>query len=221
MKFLFSTIGKKIQIAISGILLSIFLLFHLFNNLILFLGDESFNGMVQFLKSIHIIIRIMEFGLLAIILLHIINAILITIQNKKSNKHAYAMQSKPVTAPLNSRTMLFSGIVILLFFIFHLRYFWYSFQNMEITDNFFNTVLRTDFGYLGHLPTAIFYITAILLIAFHLRHGFLSAFKTFGISSYYREGILKYISFLFWGIIPGVFILIIIAIQTGYIHVRI
>ena len=85
MNFLFSTIGKKIQIAVSGILLSIFLLFHLLNNLVLFSGAESFNGMVQFLKSIHIIVRIMEFSLLFIILIHVINAIIVTIKNKNSN----------------------------------------------------------------------------------------------------------------------------------------
>ena len=49
MKFLFSTIGQKIQIAISGLFLAIFLLFHLFNNLVLFSGAENFNNMVIFL----------------------------------------------------------------------------------------------------------------------------------------------------------------------------
>ena len=218
MNFLFSSIGKKIQIAISGVLLSVFLLFHLFNNLVLFAGEDSFNGMVQFLKSIHIIIRVLEFALLAIILLHIINAIMLTIKNRQSNAGKDAVAPQPETSSLNSRTMIISGIIILLFFIIHLRYFWYSFQTMDISDNFFNTVLKTEFGYLGHLPTAIFYIIAILFIAFHLKHGFISAFKTFGVSKNLRNGILKYIAFIFWVIIPACFILIILAIQTGYIN---
>ena len=83
MKFLFSTIGQKIQIAISGLFLSIFLLFHLFNNLVLFTGSENFNSMVRFLKSIHTVIRVMEFGLLGIVLLHIINAIVTSYKNRK------------------------------------------------------------------------------------------------------------------------------------------
>ena len=192
MNFLFSSIGKKIQIAISGVLLSVFLLFHLFNNLVLFAGEDSFNGMVQFLKSIHIIIRVLEFALLAIILLHIINAIMLTIKNRQSNAGKYTVAPQPETSSLNSRTMIISGIIILLFFIIHLRYFWYSFQTMDISDNFFNTVLKTEFGYLGHLPTAIFYIIAILFIAFHLKHGFISAFKTFGVSKNLRNGIRLY-----------------------------
>ena len=68
MKFLFSTIGQKIQIAITGFLLSVFLLFHLFNNLVLFTGADNFNNMVHFLESIKPLIRIMEFGLLLLLL---------------------------------------------------------------------------------------------------------------------------------------------------------
>ena len=75
MRFLFSSIGKKIQIAFSGLILCIFLLFHLGNNLTLFLGSDTFNAMVKMLESIKPIIRIMEISLLGIILLHIANAI--------------------------------------------------------------------------------------------------------------------------------------------------
>ena len=77
MKFLFSSIGKKIQMAISGILFCIFLLFHLFNNLVLFAGSDTFNQMVSFLESIKPIIRFMEFGLLFILLIVALFAIII------------------------------------------------------------------------------------------------------------------------------------------------
>ena len=215
MKFLFSTIGQKIQIALSGLFLSIFLLFHLFNNLVLFAGAENFNSMVRFLKSIHIVIRIMEFGLLGIVILHIINAIITSYKNKKANNGKYAIQ--PKTAPLNSKTMIWSGLAILFFFIIHLRYYWFTFQNLDKDANFFNYMLRNQFGFLGHTPTALIYIIAIFLIAAHLRHGFLSLFKTLGVSLTIRNGILKYIAFLFWGLIPLGFIMIIIAIQIGVI----
>ena len=215
MKFLFSSIGIKIQIALSGICLSLFLLFHLFNNMVLFSGAQSFNSMVSFLKNIHIFIRIMEFSLLFIILLHITNAIILSIKNKKSNSNQYATNPKPETSSFSSRIMLISGVTILLFFIIHLRYFWYTFQITE--GSYFNIVLQNKFGFLGHTPTAIFYIISIILISFHLRHGILSSFKTFGISSYYRNTILKYIAFIFWAIIPMGFIIIILSIQFGVI----
>ncbi len=216
MKFLFSTIGQKIQIAISGFFLSVFLLFHLFNNLVLFTGANNFNNMVAFLKSIHIIIRIMEFGLLAIVLLHVINAVITSYKNRNANNGKYAVSSN--TAPLNSKTMIWSGLAILFFFIIHLRYYWFTFQTLSENASltYFDYMLLDKFGFLGHTPTAIFYIIAILLIAAHLKHGFLSLFKTFGIKEYYRNK-LRYIAFLFWGIIPAGFIIIIIAIQIGII----
>ena len=85
MKLLFSTIGKKIQIAVSGSLLIIFLFFHLINNLVLFSGSENFNSMVEFLESIKLVVRIMEVGLLLLLLIHTFNAIQITINNRKRN----------------------------------------------------------------------------------------------------------------------------------------
>ncbi len=215
MKFLFSTIGQKIQIAISGLFLSIFLLFHLFNNLVLFTGSENFNSMVRFLKSIHTVIRVMEFGLLGIVLLHIINAIVTSYKNRKANNGKYAMSSS--AAPLNSKTMIWSGATILFFFLIHLRYYWFTFQSLDSEANFFDYMLLNQFGFLGHTPTAMIYIIAISLIAAHLKHGFLSLFKTLGISIKYREGILKYVAIIFWAIIPIGFIIIILAIQFGLI----
>ena len=217
MKFLFSSIGQKIQIAISGLFLAFFLLFHLFNNLVLFSGADNFNNMVMFLKEIHIVIRIMEFGLLAIFLLHVINTIIISIKNYQANNGKYATSPKPNTASINSTTMIWSGAIILIFFIIHLRYYWYTFQNLTVDANFFNYMLSNEFGFLGHTPTAIFYIIAILLIATHLKHGFLSVFKTLGFKSKYRMQFFEYLSLLFWGIIPLGFIIIIIAIQIGII----
>ena len=91
-------------------------------------------------------------------------------------------------------------------------------MNSDNTDsNFFNIVVQNEFGFLGHTPTAIFYVIAIILIAMHLKHGFLSVFKTLGIPIKYRDSIIKYIAFLFWGIIPAGFIMIIISIQMGVI----
>ena len=216
MKFLFSSIGQKIQIAFSGICLAVFLLFHLFNNLVLFTGADNFNNMVGFLKSIHLLVRILEAGLVFIILLHVINAILSSIKNRKSNNGKYAVSAD--TAPKSSKTMIWSGLVILFFFIIHLRYFWYTFQTMSKDSNYFEIVLKNEFGFLGHTPTAIFYIIAILLISSHLKHGFMSVFKTLGMPIKYREQVIKYLAFIFWAIIPSGFILIILAIQFGVIH---
>ena len=217
MKFLFSSLGKKIQVAITGILLSTFLVFHLINNLVLFTGPDNFNQMVSVLESIKPVIRIMEFGLLVIIVTHVVNAIYLTVSNKRAASNRYTGSSE--TSSLNSRTMIISGITILLFFIIHLRYIWYTYQAHLFADNetYYDVLLRDELGYLGHTPTAIFYIIAILFIASHLKHGIQSALKTFGFTEDSKWKVLYSGSVLFWGLIPFAFILIVISIQLGII----
>tara|TARA_B110000196_G_C21056708_1_gene620209 strand:- start:270 stop:938 length:669 start_codon:yes stop_codon:yes gene_type:complete len=216
--FLNSSLGKKFQIAISGIFLCLFLFFHLINNLTLFIGPEIFNTMVHSLESIKPIIRIMELGLLIIISVHVFNAIYITISNKKASPDKYAITSSE-TSTINSRTMIISGTIILLFFIIHLKYFWYTYQIQALLPNesYYDVIMRTEIGYLGNTPTAIFYIISIILIASHLRHGFQSALKTFGILEDSKWKFLYKLSIVFWAIIPALFILIILSIQLNYI----
>ena len=220
MHFLFSSIGKKIQIAFSGILLCIFLLFHLGNNLTLFFGSEVFNGMVEILESIKPIIRIMEVSLLGILLLHISNAIYLTKKNQEKITSKYYAGLVNNSSSINSRTMILTGTAILLFIIFHLSYIWYSYQIHNDAHNastYYTILLQNKFGFLGHTLTAILYILSILLIASHLKHGFESALKTFGIVRSSKLSFLYNLSILFWGIIPMGFIIIILCIQLGVI----
>ena len=217
--FFNSTLGKKIQVAFSGIALCIFLLFHLINNLTLFAGPDIFNTMVKSLEAIKPLIRILEFGLLIILITHVFNAIYLTAYNKKASSDQYAISIK-ATSTVNSRTMIISGIIILLFFIIHLRYFWYTYQIHDFIGNetYYNVIMRNQIGYLGHLPTALFYIIAIILIGSHLKHGFQSALKTFGILENSKWGILYKLSIFFWAIVPALFILIVMSIQFNYIQ---
>tara|TARA_B100000579_G_scaffold167626_1_gene136293 strand:+ start:1673 stop:2332 length:660 start_codon:yes stop_codon:yes gene_type:complete len=218
MKFLFSSLGKKIQVAFTGILLSLFLVFHLINNLVLFTGADNFNQMVLFLEGIKPLIRIMEFGLLVIILTHVVNAIYLTISNRRSATTRYSVDAS-ATSSLNSRTMIISGSTILLFFIIHLKYIWFTYQAhlFNAGETYYDVLLRNELGYLGHTPTAAFYIIAILFIASHLKHGIQSALKTFGLTNKSKWSILYLSSVLFWGLIPLGFILVVLSIQLGII----
>jgi len=220
MRFLFSSIGKKIQIAFSGLILCIFLLFHLGNNLTLFLGSDTFNAMVKMLESIKPIIRIMEISLLGIILLHIANAIYLTKNNQEKILSKYEAGLLTDNSSINSRTMILSGTGILLFLIFHLSYIWYTYQDhtsMHDTATYYTILLQNKFGFLGHTVTAILYIVGIILIASHLKHGFESALKTFGVVKESKLHFLYKFSILFWGVIPMGFIIIILCIQLGVI----
>lgn len=219
MNFLTSSIGKKIQIAITGIFLAIFLLFHLANNMMLFSGPEQFNSMVHFLESIKPIIRVMELGLLLIILIHTINAIQLSFSNNKQKPIHYKHQGGAKVSTLNARTMAITGSIILIFLIIHLGYVWLTYQthNFIGSETYYDVLLRDQFGYLNHRLTAIFYIVAIFFIGYHLKHGFQSALKTLGFSQK-KNSIFYKVGFIFWGLIPAGFILIVLSIQIGIIQ---
>ena len=120
---------------------------------------------------------------------------------------------------INSRTMIITGTVILLFLLFHLSYIWYSYQTHSPPElTYYEILLQNEFGYLGHTLTSLLYIVSILLIASHLKHGFESALKTLGITQKSKFNFLYNISIIFWGIIPIGFIFIIICIQLGVIN---
>ena len=80
-------------------------------------------------------------------------------------------QSINTTSSVNSRTMAISGTIILIFIIIHLRYLWYTYQAhafLSPEETYYDVILRNQWGYLGHTITSVFYIVAILFIAFHL-----------------------------------------------------
>ena len=94
---------------------------------------------------------------------------------------------------------------------------WSENMNRDI-ETYYDVLLRDDFGYLNHFWTACFYILAIILIGFHLKHGFESAFKSLGITKSSNYSLISKISFIFWGVVPLGFIIIIVAIQMKYIQ---
>ena len=114
-----TTIGKKLLVAVTGLLVCLFLVFHLLNNLIIFTGPENFNQLVAALEKIKPLIRVMEFLLLIIFITHIYNSILLTVNSKKSRSTDYEKFSNK-SSSIYSRTMFLSGSILLIFIITHL-----------------------------------------------------------------------------------------------------
>lgn len=202
--FINSTIGKKMMVAITGLLFCLFLLFHLFNNLVLYTGAENFNFLVNSLESIKPIIRILEFALLTILLVHISNSVYLAIQAKKSGSITSKADNIKHNAPLSSRTMLFSGSILFIFIVTHLSTFWYNFQIMDDHTAYYDFVTDGSLGF-GNILITILYMVAMILLGFHLRHGFNSALQTFGIKNTAIGKLLSYASVLFWLIVPAGF----------------
>ncbi len=216
--FFNSSIGKKFFMALTGLLLSLFLIIHLGNNLMLLVDTSGalFNSLVGGLGGLKPLVRTIEVLLAILFLMHIINGVRLTLQNKKSAPQGYKVNSGSETATLSSRTMALSGITIFAFLAFHLNTIWCKFQEMHASHdhNFFDVVVSSPIGF-GSMRVTAFYIIAMILLALHLKHGFQSAFQTFGLSDSRYKPIINCIAVFFWLIIPALFV--VIAVYFGFI----
>ena len=202
--FLSSTIGKKVLVAITGILFCLFLLFHLVNNLVIYTGEENFNYLVSSLEKIKPLIRLLEAVLLTILVVHISNSVYLSIQSRKSGNQTSLSDVKKPNAPLSSRTMIFTGSVLFIFIVVHLSTFWFNFQLTDDHDAYYNMVTNSAIGF-GNIFITILYLVAMVILGFHLKHGFSSAIQTLGIKDTSIGKVVSKIGVVFWLFIPAGF----------------
>lgn len=181
LKFLNSSIGKKFMMAVTGSFLLIFLIVHLVGNITLFFGPVAFNTYVSALDTIKPLIRVIEVVLLAVFILHIFNGIRLWIENKRARGITYKINGSPENSTLFSRTMFVTGSIVFIFLILHLGTFFWRFNVYDplgyATHHQYYDVVVYFFNIWWY---AILYVIAVLLLGFHLNHGFQSAFQTFG-----------------------------------------
>jgi succinate dehydrogenase / fumarate reductase cytochrome b subunit len=171
--FFVSSVGKKQLMALTGIGLGMFLIIHLSGNLLIFKGEEAFNAYAHFLES-QFWLPAARIGLIATTLLHVYLAFNLTMQNRKARPDRYYHKA-PSEANLASRSMIYSGVLILVYVILHLMHF--TFEPQKEIDGLYNVVVAkmSSPGY------GSFYILAMVVLAMHLVHAIQSAFQTFGV----------------------------------------
>jgi succinate dehydrogenase / fumarate reductase, cytochrome b subunit len=179
------TLSRKNLMALTGFFLCFFLVIHLFGNLQLLLPAEVARWQFNFyskLLSENIFIALISYVLFASILVHAVYALLITIQNKRSNGKRYECDRRSVSSKWYSRRMGLLGTIILFFLVIHLRDFWYQLQ--------FGHVPRDKDGQkdLYTLVVSVYqngwyvliYVLGTVALGYHLLHGFFSAARTLG-----------------------------------------
>src|SRR3989339_471797 len=127
-KFINSSIGKKITMAVTGGFLLMFLVIHLVGNITLFFGQNAFNGYVLTLDVVKPLIRVIEVVLLAAFLLHIFNGFRLWIENKRARGVTYKINGSSENSTLFSRTMFVTGSIIFIFLVLHLATFFWRFN---------------------------------------------------------------------------------------------
>ncbi|MFZ4619641.1 MAG: succinate dehydrogenase cytochrome b subunit [Bacteroidota bacterium] len=211
-RFINSSVGKKIVMSLTGLFLSIFLVEHLAGNLLLLKGDngEAFNGYAKFMGG-NPLVRTMEIGLLGLILLHIVNGIRIWWENRSAREKNYGAYKVEENTTLQARMMKLSAALVLFFLIVHMRTFWVSARIMGEHD-----IAAIVYEKFQHGIYVLFYLVALVVVGYHLRHGFQSAFQTLGLRTKKYQSLIEFVSVLFWLVVPAGFAFIVLFIYfTG------
>ena len=211
-----SSIGKKFIMALTGICLVLFVTFHVLMNAVAIIWPGAYNVVCQFLgANWYALIASMGLGLLFVI--HIIDALVLTVQNRKARGNdRYAVNARPKTVEWSSQNMLVLGIVVLLFLGLHLVQFWARMQYQELIGSTYvaNGVevppaAGTLFLQLAFQSwwTPVLYIIGFIALWFHMNHGFWSMWQSVGWDNATWLPRLKCISAWWVSIVCGLFAL--------------
>ena len=181
-----STIGRNLIMSVSGLFLSLFLLFHMSMNIAAVFSVEAYNAICEFLGANWYALvgtLILAFG----VVVHLVYATILTLHNRSSRgAQRYAVEAMPEEVTWASRNMFVLGLIIVLGLLLHLYNFWYKMQFAEIIGNHSLGEFGPTDGaaYISALFSnpiyCIVYLIWFAAIWFHLTHGFWSAFHTIG-----------------------------------------
>jgi succinate dehydrogenase / fumarate reductase, cytochrome b subunit len=218
--FFRSSIGRKILMAATGVILIGFVVGHLVGNLQVFSAPDKINGYAQFLHQLGPLLWVARIGLLVAVVIHIWAATVLTLENKAARgPEPYAFKHT-IRATLASRSMRLTGFVVLAFVIYHLAHFtWGAAQAGTFKDALPRYTMQHEYSVIGfpvvsagtqvldvhsmvvlgfqNAAVSIFYIIAVGLLSFHLLHGFDSMFQTLGLRSGRWASGLRKVSVLF------------------------
>jgi len=178
--FLASTIGQKVVMAVTGAILFGFVLAHLAGNLLLYQGPDAINAYGHELRTLlhGAALPIARVTLLLAVVLHIWSAWALTVRNARARPHGYR-QLAHVRSTYASRTMRWSGVIVLAFVIYHLMHFTFGNAHPSFVEG---DVYHNVVAGFRVWPVALFYVFAMVLLGFHLNHGVWSMFHTLGVS---------------------------------------
>ena len=170
---LWSSVGKKLMMAVTGFGFLLFLSAHLMGNFTIYVGSEAFNAYADRLHSLGALLTVFNLGLIVLAVIHISTGLVLFIQNLKARPTRYNIDRPAGGRTWSSVTMPYSGILILSFVVFHLI-------NFTFVDKSNTTIYEIVSAAFASPLYVVIYIFAVIVVALHVRHGLWSAFQTIG-----------------------------------------
>ncbi len=184
-----STVGRKVLMAVTGLLLVLFITVHLLGNLSVFAGPDGINAYAKHLHDLGPLVWIFRLIMLCLFAVHITFGIQLYLENRAATPENYAIQKTLVTT-FSAKTMIFTGLIILVFLLYHLLHFTVQVTNPDISAHHLplDAAMRPDVFSMVVLSfqkafIAIVYIIGMIALGLHLAHGVSSWVQTIGLST--------------------------------------
>ncbi len=207
----FSTIGRKVLMALSGLFLVSFLVIHVSINLISVFSEEAFNTASHFMGTNPLIQFAMQPVLMFGVFFHLIMGIILELQNNKARTVKYAFNKPSANSSWMSRNMIYTGLVIFAFLGLHFYDFWIH----EINVKYINVLAEDPTRYYHETVEkfqdpwrVIIYVLSFIALALHLLHGFQSSFQSVGFNHNKYTPMIKKLGNAFAIVVPALFTLI-------------
>jgi succinate dehydrogenase / fumarate reductase, cytochrome b subunit len=218
-----TSIGKKLVMGFTGLFLISFLIVHCYINSMIFVGRDAFNAAADFMGTT-IAIRILEIGLFAGIILHIVQGYLLAAKNMSTRKEGYSIKPGRKTTPWYSRSMGLLGTLILLFLTLHISHFWIPSrvtQDLNPTDvngREMHDLFQRMVDVFQSPVVVVIYILGVFSLAWHLVHGFYSAFQTMGLTTHKYKKMIRNFGILFTIVICLLFASMPVSMYMGWVQ---
>src|SRR5688572_6544346 len=205
-----STLGLKVLMALTGVVLFGFVVGHVAGNLLIFMGPEKLNAYSKFLHESPGILWGTRVTLLVAVGVHILVSIKLTKLKIDARPVPY-LGKKPHGSSYASRTMMWSGPIVALFVIYHLLHFTTGQAHPKFNpdDVFQNVVI----GFRSW-PVSLTYILAMLALGLHLSHGLWSMLQTVGLNRPHLEPALRKIAIIVSALVIAGFIAVPLGVMT-------
>lgn len=229
--FFTSAVGRKLVMAFTGLFLISFLIVHVGLNSTIFYdlpffdhtdNGSTFNRAAHFMGA-SLVIRIMEIGLFAGIILHIIQGYLVEVKNRSRRAHDYKINLGNRGSTWYSRSMALLGTLIFLFLIMHVAHFWvpsritHTLQPAVYGFTETHNLFLRMFEIFQQPVIVLLYILGIISLAYHLLHGFTSAFRSIGVHNKKYLALLKGLGYGFTIIVCLLFALMPISMYFNWV----
>jgi len=187
-----SSVGRKLLMAATGLILVLFVVVHLLGNSSIFIGPSGINAYAEHLHSLGPLVWVFRLVMLVVIAIHIALGVQLTLENQSARPLAYSVKEN-LKATFSSRTMIISGLVLLAFIIYHLLQFTVQLPSItpfgakahltELHGNMVPNVFTMVVTTFHSLFVTLVYVVGMIFLFLHLGHGVQSFFQTLGLTN--------------------------------------